>query len=61
MRHSRVTAVWDDEPVPAMPLPPDQTPPLGSQPPPQQVQASLETLADLVTHGEHAACILWTD
>ena len=26
MRHSRVTAVWDDEPVPAVPAPPDQTP-----------------------------------
>jgi len=25
VRHSRVTAVWDDEPVPAVPAPRDQT------------------------------------
>ena len=34
VRHSRVTAVWDDEPVPAVPSPMDQTP----APPPRPTQ-----------------------
>ena len=32
VRHSRVTAVWDDEPVPAVPSPLDHTPAVPAQP-----------------------------
>ena len=37
VRHSRVTAVWDDEPVPAVSHAPDQAPRPAQQPPIQQV------------------------
>jgi len=41
VRHSRVTAVWDDEPVPAVPAPRDHTPALQGQTGQHTTQARL--------------------
>ena len=44
VRHSRVTAVWDDEPVPAVPAPRDQTPALPGHTGQHTTQASLNSI-----------------